>query len=332
MPTSSLLLRMLQMLRLRRRRVCWTKNWAETRAAPLVTFHPLVKQQPSGLSERHPMCLVSGGDEKHGCREDWLAYCDLHEIKSQFTSYRSNRFNNIFENAVAILAHKDDSLHFLQNCINHSNLKLQSICSDLQDQKLLSIIAATSLFSTFVSTPYWKLMNSHVNYGEFPNYVKAMEAAVKRWLTDQFEIDTLFTEEPLFGQDFAPHPDVTLSFWNSDMCQKNLTTTAFKAICTKSLEALQRQLTDFLPGGVYGGDVPEHVQKLLKTCPLTNLTGERLFGDLDYSMIKRRTASTFLHSTVNMWKHNKTSTFLSTKSPTARRKLIDSAKKNGKKT
>ncbi|KAK3770798.1 hypothetical protein RRG08_036400 [Elysia crispata] len=35
------------------------------------------------------------GDEKNGCREDWLAYCDTHEIKSQFTTYRSNRFNNI---------------------------------------------------------------------------------------------------------------------------------------------------------------------------------------------------------------------------------------------
>ena len=64
------------------------------------------------------------GDEKNGCREDWLAYCDTHEIKSQFTTYRSNRFNNIFENAVAILAHKDHCLHFLQNCISHCNLKL----------------------------------------------------------------------------------------------------------------------------------------------------------------------------------------------------------------
>ncbi|KAK3770793.1 hypothetical protein RRG08_036395 [Elysia crispata] len=32
-----------------------------------------------------------------------------------------------------------------------------------------------------------------------------------------------------------------------------------------------------------------------------------------------------------MWKHSRTSTFLSSKSPKARRKLIDSAKKNGKK-
>ena len=174
-------------------------------------------------------------------------------------------------------------------------------------------------------------MNSHVNYGDFPNFVKAMEAALQRWSADQFEIDTLFTEEPLFGQDFAPHPDVTRSFWNSDLCQKHLTMTTFKAICSKSLDALQRQLTDFLPGGVYGGDVPEHVQRLLKTCPLTNLTGERLFDDLDYSMVKRKTAPTFLHSTISMWKHNRTSTFLSSKSPKARRKLIDSAKKNGKK-
>ncbi|GFO25770.1 hypothetical protein PoB_005227500 [Plakobranchus ocellatus] len=182
-----------------------------------------------------------------------------------------------------------------------------------------------------MTTPYWNLMNSKTNYGEFPIYVKAMDAALKRWSKDEFEIDCLLKKRPLFGQDFASQSQEAFSFWNSQSCQKDLTMSTFKAICIKRLEALQRQLADFLPGGVYGGDVPEHVRDLLDTCPLTNLTGERLFGDLDYSMIKRRTASTFFHSTINMWKHNRTSNFLSTKSPTARKKLIDSVKKNGKK-
>ncbi|KAK3739666.1 hypothetical protein RRG08_053521 [Elysia crispata] len=42
------------------------------------------------------------------------------------------------------------------------------------------------------------------------------------------------------------------------------------------------QLVDFLEGGTFGGDLADDVRKILQTCPLTNLTGERLFGDLDY--------------------------------------------------
>ncbi|RUS91839.1 hypothetical protein EGW08_000410 [Elysia chlorotica] len=59
--------------------------------------------------------------------------------------------------------------------------------------------------------------------------------------------------------------------------------------------------------------------------------GERLFGDLDYSMVKRRTASIYLHSTVNMWKHNGTTTISKIKSSSERRAILESAKKNAKK-
>ena len=48
------------------------------------------------------------GDERNGCREEWLAFCSAHNKRSLFSSYRSNRFNNLFQNASALLFHKDD--------------------------------------------------------------------------------------------------------------------------------------------------------------------------------------------------------------------------------
>ena len=72
----------------------------------------------------------------------------------------------------------------------------------------------------------------------------------------------------------------------------------------------------FLPGGVYGDELSDDLQNLLDKCPLTNLTGERMFGDLDYDMSRRRTATTHLRSTLNMCKHNKLSLYLDNMSET----------------
>ena len=52
-------------------------------------------------------CFGPRGDEKNGCREECLAFCSMKGVKSKFTSFRSNRFNNLFVNASAIIFHKD---------------------------------------------------------------------------------------------------------------------------------------------------------------------------------------------------------------------------------
>ena len=64
------------------------------------------------------------GDQKNGCREEWLACCDRWDIKSRMTSYRSNRFNSYFEGAAAVVHHREDLVKFFPN-LPHSNLKTQ---------------------------------------------------------------------------------------------------------------------------------------------------------------------------------------------------------------
>ena len=250
--------------------------------------------------------------------------------KSSFTGYRSNRFNNIFENAVAVLHHRAEALHFLQDCASNSNLKLRSICYDLHDLRILSIITAIALLSTYLTTPYWALMNSNTPYGKFPAHVRSMNMALQRWSSPDFDISLLPTEEPIFGKDFVNASNVAFSFLTSQFCDKALATTSFKSICSQSMKVVQRQLHDFLPGGIYGDILPLDVQEFLNTCPLTNLTGERMFGDLDYDMGRRRNASTYLRSTVNMWKHNQPSKFLDSKTTNAFKKTMAAGRKHGK--
>ena len=52
------------------------------------------------------------GDEKNGCHGDWLAYCASLKKSSQLSSFRSNRFNNLFASAAGLVYHQQDILHF----------------------------------------------------------------------------------------------------------------------------------------------------------------------------------------------------------------------------
>ena len=57
--------------------------------------------------------------------------------------------------------------------------------------------------------------------------------------------------------------------------------------------------------GKYHGVQDDNTRKQLQHSKLTNLTGEQAFGDLDFSLFKRRNASLHHHSTINMLKGTK---------------------------
>ena len=69
-------------------------------------------------------------------------------------------------------------------------------------------------------------------------------------------------------------------------------------------------------------------KKILDTCPLTNLTGERLFGDLDYDMHKQRRASLHLRSTVTMFKHNDTINWFLSLDGKSQKEILQATEKN----
>ena len=78
---------------------------------------------------------------------------------------------------------------------------------------------------------------------------------------------------------------VVLAFARQHNCAPSL-----QQLIPKFIEVIDTQLADFLEGGKYGDPRPELVDQLLH-CPLTNLLGERMFGDLDFDIQKRRHAS-----------------------------------------
>lgn len=84
-----------------------------------------------------------------------------------------------------------------------------------------------------------------------------------------------------------------------------------KRLTAAFLGVVKLQLCDFLPpehgqGGKYFAVQDENLRQRLESSKLTNIVGEQCFGDLDFSVFKRRHASSHHHSTVNLMQRNKT--------------------------
>lgn len=127
------------------------------------------------------------GDEKNGCRMDWLAFCEEKDQKSRMTSYRSNRFNSFFEGAAAIIHHQTDLRSFFPS-LGHSNLKIESLAADLDDQRLMICVCAVALIFIRITGPYWGLLQSHVKYNEFYKYVQCLSFYMDKWEEDAAEL------------------------------------------------------------------------------------------------------------------------------------------------
>ena len=135
-------------------------------------------------------------------------------------------------------------------------------------------------------------MNSTKTYADFPPYVKKkkIKSTLSSCSNDDLNIDYLSLPflTFLYIEDSKSNLD---KFVKSDLLESSLFCGALKKIAELREAALDRQLADFLEGGVFGADLNSNLIEILKTCPVTNLTGERLFGDFDFDLQKRRNTS-----------------------------------------
>ena len=253
------------------------------------------------------------GDEKNGCRAEWLAFCDQAGVTSCMTSYRSNRFNCYFETAAAIIHHLDNLQRFLTNgYLGHSNMKIESVAADLGDERLLALVCAVAVLFLRVTGPFFQLVQSSVKYTDFHVYIQKMEAVFSRCCEDASDLlDPGYTG--VFGAELELTSTMKTAVFTYAETHSVAVKSALEFVMRETLLVTRRQLADFLPEGKYGSVLPAHIQEELGHCPLTNLIGENSFGELDFDMSQKRNCSFHHLSSINMMKHNKTSRWLSHK-------------------
>ena len=250
------------------------------------------------------------GDEKSGCHHLWLAFCAMHEKKSVITSFRANRFNNLFCAAAALIHHKDLITAFFQHR-PPSNLKQGSVQADALCDKLSVMVLGLALMYVYITGPFWFMINSDIHYLDQYQFIQPLYVFVQQ-VEQQPEIllgdvDAIShnIESHRLRPPQSPAAESVLGFRDTAKAiDVHLLLHVIKGLARHFRETFDRQLVDFLPDGKYGSAPDDQARKRMEHCQLTNLLGEACFADLDYSKFKNRRATLHHHTTLNMGKRN----------------------------
>ncbi|GFO27461.1 hypothetical protein PoB_005396600 [Plakobranchus ocellatus] len=279
-------------------------------------------------------CAILGprGDQKSGCRVEWLAFCEERDISSKLPSYRSNRFNCFFEGAARLIQNLPTIREFLSGSyLDHENLLIDSVRKDSPDPKLMALVASMGFIHLHFTGPYWQLIRSKSKFTQFPQYVCALHESFKSCTDNPLQIlNSSFKPNllPTYGN--VPDNDILMTSLYSFAAtfteeERKIFSTAFESLMRSSSDVLARQLGDFLKGGRLA-EVPE----ALHHCLLTNLVGENTFGDFDFQKGKHRHASLFHHSSLHMAKHNNVSAWLKSRTQDEAASVMYNARKTAK--
>lgn len=148
------------------------------------------------------------------------------------------------------------------------------------------------------------MLGTSLHYLEFFRHVEILHSLLQDWQHDA---------SPAFGQWNCIFPGVTFKHDAAvfaSLCQiaeesKVRVVSIMQRMCVNMLTVTERQLVDFLPGGRYHNVQDPELWDKMRHSKLTNLVGEEAFGDLDFSLFKRRHANVHHHSTISMLKRNK---------------------------
>ena len=126
-------------------------------------------------------CLGPRGDERFGCREPWQAYCtEISKRKSEITSFKANRFNNLFQASAALHYHRDDIASFLDTYGLDLNWKQEGILLDSQSDAIDNHLVALGLLFFRLTGPYWILLGKPLHHLDFYRHVVDMKAFLER--------------------------------------------------------------------------------------------------------------------------------------------------------
>lgn len=284
-------------------------------------FKRFTSSESSGSRYIRTACDILGprGDEKNGCKDSWEAFCDLQELKSTVTSFKGNRFNNLFQAAASLHHHRTDIMIFLKDYMPALNLKQDSVLYDASCQSVDAMTVSLGIVFHKITGPYWILIGSDVQYLDFFQHVMEMYEALAKWELDATEmVDE--GSQPLFKM--ALQNNVLSSLYVEMEPKKAMVLDILQKLCAAYKDVVQRQLVDFLPEGRYHNIQDEEQRQKMKHSKITNLLGEECFGDLDFSIFKRRHASLHHHSTINMLKRNDTLNWFEAKSKSEQERLL----------
>ncbi|XP_076158045.1 solute carrier family 52, riboflavin transporter, member 2 isoform X1 [Alosa pseudoharengus] len=222
---------------------------------------------------------------KNNCRRHWLAFCVERGNPSKLPANVSNRFNNYFEAAAALLHHRTDVVLFfsdLQALNDEPNIILDSINEDANDDAIQALVCVLAIVYCKVLGPYWQLLKSKAQYALYSRYIYCLYQKLLQWSKDATTLmepemaTNVFLQVPLQESTFSK----VFSFCSTNAENQFgiLIRTCLEKVMKVIAAVTEENLKDFLPGGVYCQEPSAEVSNQLMNCTFSHLMGEYPFG------------------------------------------------------
>jgi hypothetical protein len=207
--------------------------------------------------------------------------------------------------------------------VNQPNEKLKSVVSDLQCEYVITQIRSLDIILNIVTAPLWSIFNSTtVHHLDLHQYFQPLKNHLALWSTNSTH---LLTSPPSIFPDY-PNKTCDKLYEGTAPCKETL-----QILCNSLLNVAKRQLSEHLEDGIDVKDCSIVERQRTEHSKLTNLPAEHYFGDLNYSIRRKRNATVRHHSGVIILKRNRAAKWMKQKGKVAQKISIKKGMKEGRK-
>ena len=266
------------------------------------------------------------GSEQAGCSTNFRTYLRHKGVdKLPLAAFRGNRFNILFYDAAGVYFLRSYMTEYLTAHHGSSlNRLLQAVLADLKSDTNAAGCKALGIIDKIITGPFWRhLKTSTISILDMSSAYTEMKEKFDEWGDDSH---SLMENKVTLFPDFTNTDDhVAQCLFQSseyDGIVEELLQLLFKSFA----QTTQRLLIDHLPGGEFHDVTDPVLIAETKSVPTTNVNPERDFAVLDRLMSQKPNATYIALEALLLYSHNKTSSWLDSKSAEEREGLIQAAR------
>ena len=301
----------------------WESDFQNSNTIRSSEHHSIQHGGESGTQALIKAICKFANNEKSGCPSEINTYLldKCIHVNGLLHPFLGSRFNILFVNGAGVWFLKH-LLHFLTEIWGTPNNLLKAILNDLGNEHYLTACRALGLVSKCVTGPWQRLVENTPRILDLNDHFNRAVDLFDKWSKDASDLidgsAKLFDnvpvhKDPVFDSLVEPNDNISTKY-------------LLQNIMTAFVSVSKRQLADQLMGGVHHNPSAD-LLKQASSCPAHNISGERIFGQLDFNLHRAPNAAVEFVEAKIMFAENKTAQWLNEKTQFEKKCLHDSARK-----
>ena len=285
-----------------------TKAWEDEMNPSGVTMSFKKRGCSAAFALIQAMCRLCFKDGA-GLPTEIKAHLQMNGIKTNpLQSIMGSHFHVYFFNAGACFFLKGYILEFITKVWAPTNECLRAVKHDLETENCITACRALGLVGKYLTGPWMRLIESDVGILELNHYYCEAVETLRKWSHDATDV-VKGCAPPIF-EDISMSKDGVFAALTKPSSSDVSTCQLLQRLFHNIGEDCNRQLADQLPGGKYS-QPDEELQRQAESCIGHNISGERVFGQLDFELKRAPSANITYTESKIMYRNNNTEEWLS---------------------